>query len=207
MRDRDLADRPAEVALGEPELLADGFRSYWRYRLTLKGADGAPVEQTRDLLHSGKVVAVLPVDLEREEVVLIRQFRLAAHVATGEGEMIEIVAGGVESGEAPCDAAARECREEIGVAPGRLVELFTYLTTPGITDEKIVLFLAEIDAGQVPARVADPVEGEQIEALRVPIEAGIAALCENRMCNGPLLIALQWLALNRARLKEILASS
>lgn len=207
MRDRDLADRPAEVALGEPELLADGFRSYWRYRLTLKGVDGSPVRQTRDLLHSDKVVAVLPVDLEREEVVLIRQFRLAAHVATGEGEMIEIVAGVVESGEAPRDAAARECREEIGVVPGRLVELFTYMTTPGITDEKIVLFLAEIDAEQVPARVADPVEGEQIEALRVPIEAALAALGENRMCNGPLLIALQWLALNRARLKDVFATS
>ena len=37
----EIADRPAEVTLSEPELLAKGFREYRRYHLTLAGADGA----------------------------------------------------------------------------------------------------------------------------------------------------------------------
>ena len=136
--------------------------------------------------------------------MLIRQFRLPAHLGTGRGEMIEIVAGRVERDEAPRAAAERECVEEIGVAPSRLVELFSYLTTPGITDEEVTLFVAAIDASQAPRRVGNAAEGEHIETLRVPIDAAVAALAEGRMRNGPLVIALQWLALNRARLAELL---
>ena len=201
---RALADLAAEVVLSPGELLAKGFRNYWRYRLKLKGSEGAPVEQTRDIIDGGKVVAVLPVDLARDEIVLIRQFRLPAHLATGKGDLVEIVAGRVEPDETPIAAARRECTEEIGVAPTALVELFRYLTTPGITDEEIVVFLAAVDAARVPERAGAANEGEQIVTIRAKIDDVIAALARNDMRNGPLLIALQWLALNRARLRELL---
>ena len=48
-------------------------------------------------------------------------------------------------------------------------------------------------------------EGERIVTIRAKIDEVIAALARNDMRNGPLLIALQWLALNRARLRELLA--
>ena len=205
MRDRpDLADLPADVAFSAPELLAKGYLDYLRYRLTLQGDDHAPLAQTRDLLLAGKVVAVLPIDLARDEVVLIRQFRLAAQLANGRGNMIEMVAGRVEAGEALADAARRECAEEIGVMPAALVELFSYLTTPGITDEEVTVFVAAVDASQVPQRSGAAMEGEQIATLRVSIDAAIAALAQGAMRNGPLVMALQWLALNRSRFAELL---
>jgi len=39
--------------------------------------------------------------------------------------------------------------------------------------------------------------------MRVPIDAALAALAAGTVRNGPLIIALQWLALNRGRLSEI----
>jgi ADP-ribose pyrophosphatase len=207
MRDGELADLPFEVALSQPELLAKGYRDYQRYRLTLTGTDGATHMQTRDILLAGKVVAVLPIDLVRDEIVLIRQFRLTAHLANGRGDMIEAVAGRVEPGESLLEAARRECREEIGVAPLELVELFTYLTTPGLTEEEITVFLGAIDASRVPDRSGSATEGEQIGTIRVSIDAAIAALAQGAMRNGPLVIALQWLALNRGRLAELLRAS
>jgi ADP-ribose pyrophosphatase len=96
----ELADRPADVALSRSEPLAMGFFDYKRYRLTLHGA-----AQTRDVVLAGKVVAVLPIDPARDEIVLIRQFRLPAHLANGRGELIETVAGRVEVGEQPADRA------------------------------------------------------------------------------------------------------
>jgi ADP-ribose pyrophosphatase len=205
MHDRpDLADLPADVAFSAPELLAKGYLDYLRYRLTLQGDDHAPLAQTRDLLLAGKVVAVLPIDLARDEVVLIRQFRLAAQLANGRGDMIEMVAGRVEAGEALADAARRECAEEIGVMPAALVELFSYLTTPGITDEEVTVFVAAVDASQVPQRSGAAMEGEQIATLRVSVDVAIAALNLGSMRNGPLVMALQWLALNRSRVAELL---
>jgi ADP-ribose pyrophosphatase len=57
----------------------------------------------------------------------------------------------------------------------------------------------------VPARTS--LGGELIEVLRVPIEAAVAALNSATLRNGPLLLALQWLALNRARLPALLNSA
>lgn len=197
-------DRPADVELDEPETLARGFRPYRRYHLTLRTPGHAPLHQQRDILIGGKVIAVLPVDLARSEVVLIRQFRLPAHLGNGKGDMVEIVAGRVEPGETPEVSARRECEEEIGVVPDKLVELFSFMTTPGITDETIVLFLAGIDATRVPPQCGAADEGERIETIRLPIDGVSAMLQQGGVANGPLIMALQWLALNRARLADLL---
>ena len=127
------------------------------------------------------MAAVLPVDLARGEIVLIPQFRLSAHLANGHGELLEIVAGRVEAGESAADAARRECTEEIRVAPSALAELFSYLTSPGITDEEVTVFVAAVDATQVPPRVVDPAEGEHIETLRVSMNTAMAALAQGTM--------------------------
>jgi ADP-ribose pyrophosphatase len=198
----EIADRAAAVSVAASDLLAKGYREYRRYRLTLAGGDGATIEQTRDVLHGGKVVAVLPVDLARGEIVLIRQFRLPAHFGNGKGDLVEIVAGRVELGEAPAVTAQRECEEEIGVAPSALVALFSYFTTPGLTDEEVTVFLAAVDVSRVPVRTAGG--GEFIHTLRVPIDDALAALARNTIRNGPAIVALQWLALNRARLPKLL---
>ena len=198
----EIADRAAQVTLDAPELLAKGFRDYRRYRLSLTGDDGARIEQTRDVLDGGRVIAVLPVDLVRDVIVLIRQFRLPAHLGNGQGDLVEIVAGRVEAGEALAATARRECEEEIGVAPTALIKLFSYFTTPGLTDEQVTVFLAAVDATKVPARTATG--GEFIRTLRVPIDEALAAIERNTIRNGPAIMALQWLGLNRARLAALL---
>jgi ADP-ribose pyrophosphatase len=195
--DAAIADEPADVVSVEREVLARGFRPY--ERVQARGADGAV--ETRDLLRAGAAVAVLPIDLDRDEVVLIRQFRLAAQLANGKGDLVEIVAGHVEANEAHRETARRECVEEIGVAPRLLVELFTYLTSPGLTDEEVTVFLGIVDA----SRAAIPAVGEREASalLRVPIDAALSALAAGSVRNGPLVAALQWLALNRTRLSDI----
>src|SRR5262245_9319881 len=103
----------------------------------------------------------------------------------------------------PLATARRECVEEIGVAPDVLVELFSYLTSPGLIDEEITLFLGIVDAARVPAAPPAAAEHEATALLRVPIDAALAALPTSAVRNGPLIVALQWLALNRGRLADI----
>jgi ADP-ribose pyrophosphatase len=195
--DAAIADEPAEVVIVEHEVLGRGFRTY--ERVEARRADGDV--ETRDLLRAGAAVAVLPIDLDCDEVVLIRQFRLAAQLANGKGDLVEIVAGYVEANEAHRETARRECLEEIGVAPRLLIELFTYLTSPGLTDEEVTVFLGIVDASG--AVVPAAAEREASALLRVPIDAALFALAAGTVRNGPLVAALQWLALNRARLSDI----
>jgi ADP-ribose pyrophosphatase len=195
-----IADDRADLLIAGREVLAEGFRRYERLRVRRSGEN---VPRPLDVLRTGPAAAVLPIDPGRDEVVLLRQFRLAAHLANGRGNLVEIVAGHVEADEQPAEAARRECVEEIGVAPGLLVELFTYLTSPGMSDEEITLFLGIVDASGVPERAGAAAEHEETVPMRVPIDAALAALAAGTVRNGPLIIALQWLALNRGRLSEI----
>jgi ADP-ribose pyrophosphatase len=198
-----IEDRAAEVTVDEgPTLIGRGYMSYERYAVSIGRHGEAPLRQQRDVLRGAHVAAVLPVDLERGQVVLLRQFRLAGHLSTGRGDMVEIVAGRIEEDEAPASAARRECAEEIGVAPQKLLELYSTLSTPGITDERIVFFVGFVDASRVLARAGVADESEDIETLVVSIDDAVAALEQGQVANGILISALQWLALHRSRLKE-----
>jgi ADP-ribose pyrophosphatase len=198
-----IADAPRDVAVSDPKVLVRGFRTYERYQLQLTTEEGADIHHTRDVLRSGRTVGVLPIDPDREEVVLIRQFRLAAHLVTGKGDLIELVAGYVDGDEHPNAAARRECIEEISVAPRVLVQLFSFMPAPGILDEYGTLYLAIVDASAVPQRAGLASEAEDTRPVRLKIDAALSMLTRATVCNGYLLLALQWLALNRSRLETI----
>jgi len=201
---RELADLPVDILLSRPQLLAKAYRDYHRYNVTLKDND-SPVVQERDVLIAGKVVVVIPIDVARQEIVLIRQFRLPAHLANGCGDLVEFVAGRVEAGELLIEAARRECTEEIGIAPEKLVELFTFLSTPGITDEEVTIFVAAVDAAKVREGALITPDGEQLYVHRVSIDAAVDALGRHAVHGSPVIIGLQWLALNQGRIAELLS--
>src|ERR1700709_164330 len=94
----DLSDHAVEVALTGPEDRGGGIYRYERYAVKL---DTGVVQ--RDAVRIGGVVVIIPVDLERDEIVLIRQFRLGAHLALGLGGLVEVPAGRVERGEDVAD--------------------------------------------------------------------------------------------------------
>jgi ADP-ribose pyrophosphatase len=200
-----LADGPADVIVSAPKVLAKGYHSLERFSMTLRSPGRDPLASVRDVLRVGKVTAVLPLDLARRELVLLRQFRLPAHLATGLGELTEIVAGHVEAGETPAEAGLRECVEEIGVRPSALYELFQFIPVPGASDEHAYLYLGLVDASAIPERAGAADEKEATRPMRVPIDTALAALERGVMRNGFLLMALQWLAINRDRLDAIVA--
>jgi len=200
--DNAIADRKVDVTLSEPRVIGRGFMTYERYDVAIARDGEDALHQNRDVLRASRVAAVLPIDLTRGEIVLIRQFRLPAHLVNGRGEMVEIVAGRVDDGETPIVAAARECFEEIGVAPDRLYELYSVLPTPGFTDEYVTFFLGFIDAAKVVARGGLAEETEDIRPFVVSIDTAIAALEQGGVANGLMVSALQWLALHRDRLQH-----
>jgi ADP-ribose pyrophosphatase len=200
----ELADQPADIALSQPKVLAEAYRDYRRYQVTVRSQDAPPVSQERDILIAGKVVVVIPMDVVRREIVLTRQFRLAAHIANGRGDLVEFVAGRVEPNESLIDAARRECREEIGVAPDKAVRLLSYLATPGLTDEEVTIFLCSIDASTVREGPRTTPDGEHLYVGRVSIVDAIQSLNHGAMRCSPLVIGLQWLALNLERVPQLL---
>lgn len=98
--------------------------------------DGASFE--RQVVHHPGAVVVVPL-LDRDTVVLVRQFRAAI-----DGELLELPAGKRDvEGEPTETTASRELAEEIGYRPGRLHLLARFYNSPGFSDELSHLYLAE----------------------------------------------------------------
>src|SRR3954452_16784952 len=194
-------DIAAAADVSAPRLIGNGYRSYHRYLITFnKGAAFARIE--RDILRSGKVVGILPVDLARNEVVLVRQFRLGSHMALGKGAMVELPAGRVDAHETFEQAARRECYEETGVYPSQLQALFDIMPAPALSDECMRSYVACVDATKINKRSGD--REEDIENIRIPIEIAVEMGSRGELHNSVVIIALQWLALNLHRLPQIL---
>jgi ADP-ribose pyrophosphatase len=96
--------------------------------------DGRRVEL--DAVRVPAVAYIVPL-LGDGRVVLIRQYRPIV-----DAEIWELPAGTIEPGESPEVCARRELAEEAGYEAGRLESLGEALADPGLTDEKIYLFVA-----------------------------------------------------------------
>ncbi|MFT5424550.1 MAG: ADP-ribose pyrophosphatase [Phycisphaerales bacterium] len=118
----------------------------------IRGEDGVEHDRT-SIRHPGAVV-VVPI-LETPEgpmVVLVRNERHAI-----ESWLDELPAGGIEPGEEPIVAAARELREETGYEAATVEPLGRFYTSPGLTNEWMEAFVAtglrqvgqDLDAGEV----------------------------------------------------------
>jgi ADP-ribose pyrophosphatase len=90
------------------------------------------------------------------------------------------------------------------VAPKKLVELLTFLSTPGLTDEDVTMFLAAIDAAEVREAALTTSDNEHVCVQRISIDAVLSALDRNAVRGVPMIVGLQWLALNRTRVAELL---
>ncbi len=113
--------------------------------------------------HPPSVVLVPIADDGR--VILIRQYR-----ASVGREMWEIPAGSVDEGETPEQAAARECEEEIGLAPGRIERVRGLFPTPGFCDEELIFFRVSQLRSPAPDSPHKPDEDEDIHSQLVTLE-------------------------------------
>ena len=192
-----LADEKLVYKVSRKESLYQGFFQLNRYHLTHKLFQGGWSDvYRREIFERGHAAAVLLLDLEREQLVLVEQFRPGAMETEEHPWLIELVAGIIEPGEKPDQVVRREAGEEASCRVLRLEKICEYLVSPGGSSERIWLYLGEVDAANVAQYAGLEDENEDIKIHCVSVGRAFDWLKKGRINNAMSLIALQWLKLN-----------
>jgi ADP-ribose pyrophosphatase len=183
----------------------DGFLKVDEYRLRhrLFAGGWSPVI-AREMMERGHAVCAALYDPNSDVVVLVEQFRIGAYAGGSPAWMVECVAGMIAQGENPVDVVRREIIEETGLTASDIVPAGRAFASPGGTSEIVEMFVARVDSSKAGGIHGLAHEGEDIRVLAEPFDDALAAFFDGRRIgNSFTLMTLQWLALNRVRLREM----
>jgi len=166
------------TALGEHDLHA--WRAFRLVEAEFTGPDGSRFSRTF-VRHPG-AAAIVPVD--GGDVVFVRQFRPALGT-----ELLEVPAGTLDRpGEEPAECAVRELREEVGAIAARLEHLASYAVAPGVSSERLHLYLATGLTFGPPS--SDGIEEEAMTMERLPLGDAVAACTDGRLQDAKSIIGV-----------------
>lgn len=157
---------------------------------------------SRELLVKPQAVGILLYDPHREEVVMVRQFRVGIIDERQSPWLLELVAGMVGEGEALEKVALREAQEESNCIPTDIFRICDYYNSPGGSNEKITLFCGRVDSQGVGGNYGLSEENEDIEVVVLSLEQAMSAVGRGLTNNAMTIIALQWLQLHKQELTQ-----
>jgi ADP-ribose pyrophosphatase len=203
-------DRPrralgdADVELIADEVAFEGFNRLHRVRLRHRRHDGGwSREIEREVFERDNAAALLPYDPARDRVVLVEQFRPGPYMAGLACWQLEPVAGMIRPDEDPVAVARREAREEAGCDVLAVEPICTYTVSPGYATETVFVYCGRVDASGLGGVHGCGEEDEDTRAHVLGFEEAMARLASGEFQFALTVICLQWLALNRERLRAL----
>ncbi len=173
----------------------------FRHRLFAGGWSG---ERVFDIIRRGAAVAVLLYDPDRDSIVFVEQFRLAALYGGRSPWQLENVAGLIDTEhETPEEVALREIREESNLEPlGPLIPIQRVMPASGTLDEVIWLYCARVDSTDAAGLYGLVDEHEDIRVSVKTLQEAEAMVDAGEFESAHTLVALYWLLRHRDRLRR-----
>lgn len=157
----------------------------------------------REVLVKSNAVVVLPYDPKLDQVVLIEQFRVGVMVENKQSPWIfEVVAGYVNEGESSEQVVHRETHEESGLKVKAMEHIASYWVSPGASTEKVIAYCAQVDAAKASGVHGLDEEHEDIRVFALPFAEAYAGVVSGAINNGAAILTLQWLHINRDRIRK-----
>jgi nudix-type nucleoside diphosphatase (YffH/AdpP family) len=179
--------------------IEDKYKGWAKFRVAeVRLPDGTVLR--REIEDHGAAVAVLPYDAERRTAILVRQFRTPVFYASGKEEMLEAIAG-LQSEADAAATARREAMEEAGLRLQALEHVVTAWTMPGISTERMSLYLAPYTrADRLQDGGGNPAEHEKITVTEIGLSALDAMMQSGRLDDMKTIVLVQALKLRRGDL-------
>lgn len=156
----------------------------------------------RSALMQGQAAVVLPYDPRRDCVLLVEQFRAPVYMIGDPAPwMWEPVAGMVDPGETPEQAAYREAREEAHIELRALECAGQAYSSSGSSTEFLHLYVGLADLTETTQNGGLDSEGEDIRSAILSFDELMAQVDAHQVKDLPLLSIAHWLARHRNRLR------
>ncbi|HLQ18661.1 MAG TPA: NUDIX domain-containing protein, partial [Tabrizicola sp.] len=188
---RGVRSGSGDVEVGRPVPSHSGFFALDLWPLRHRRFDGKMSPPlVREVFVAGDAVTVLPYDPLRDRVLLVEQVRMGP---LGRGDplpwQLEAIAGRIDPGETPEDAARREAVEEAGLVLGQLEKVAEYYPTPGAVTEYLYSFVALCDLPDGVAGVFGAAEeAEDIRGHLMSFDRLVEVMATGEIGNAPLLL-------------------
>lgn len=193
----------ADVKILEKKCAYQGHFQLERLRLQYRLFNGGWSEPVfREVFERGEAVGILLFDPERDQLVLIEQFRAGIVMKTENPWLIEIAAGVIDSGESPEQVAQRETQEETGLTLQNLFFISRHWVSPGGSTEQISLFCGQVDASQAQGVHGLASEGEDIRLHVLKVKEAYHLVNKGKIDNAATIIALLWLQQNEKMVRK-----
>ena len=157
----------------------------------------------RELVHRPEAAGVLLYNDQQQRFALIEQFRIGAMDDIISPWQLEIIAGVLDGDETPESCIRRESLEESGCKIDQLQKLFRFYPSAGACNEIFHLYVAEAELPDQGGIFGMPDESENIKLHLIPYSAIDDLLQGSRLCNAPVIMAMQWLQQHVATLKNV----
>ena len=157
--------------------LRDIYAGWTRLRMARVALDGGAIVE-REVEDHGRAAAVLPYDPQRRVALLVTQPRIPALYMGETHPILEAPAGLIDADD-PDEAARREALEECGVRLHALDHVACAWSMPGLSTERMDLYLAAYAAqDRVAAGGGVRHENEEIEVIEMTL-ADLAAMVDD----------------------------
>ncbi|WP_378178086.1 NUDIX domain-containing protein [Aquimarina sp. SS2-1] len=151
-------------------------------------------EHIREVYDHGDGASVLLYNVEKNTVVLTRQFRLPTYLNGDKtGMSIEVCAGSLD-GDTPEECAKKEALEETGFKIYNLEKAFELYASPAVMTEIAHLFIAKYtDNLRVHQGGGVVTEQEHIEVLEIDFNKALEMMTTGDIKDARTIILLQYL--------------
>lgn len=184
-----------KVRIEKKRYVLDDFFKVEEAYLQFEQFDGEMSNTVRRVsLERGNSVAVLTFNRYINKLILISQFRYPTY-KNGHGWTVETIAGIIDAGETPEDAARREVQEETGLILSSLEHVTTFYPSPGGSSEQIHLYYSEVSGESTmknhPGGMVNV--GEDIISLEISLEDALGKIRSGEIIDAKTIIGIYWL--------------
>lgn len=186
-----------KVNVVSEEVLSNNWYTLRKYTFDYQRADGKWERQSREAYDRGNGATILLYNIEKQTVILTRQFRLPTYTNGNEtGMLIEACAGLLDKDNAE-DCIKRETEEETGYKIKSVKKIFEAYMSPGSVTEILYFFIAEYSADM---KVNDgggcETEQENIEVMEIPFATAVEMIGTGEIKDAKTMLLIQYAQIN-----------